>query len=177
VGDAAADLHAAVPLAVLEADLERQLEVLVLLLAAQEGVVVGVAGRVADDGAVLDAPVLHQALPAFEVLAVEEVARGGRVGQGRGGRGPQGQGREAGDGQQGLAHRTLSRVETLGGTGSPGRAYLRSGARERQWGCRTKKVRASGGMATSLRGLVKSHSADMPGQARTWHSATVLPGA
>src|SRR5262249_37071258 len=66
VEDLAADLHAAVAGAVLEADLEGQLEVAVLLLAAQEGVEPGVLLGAADDGPVLDAPVLGQPLPAGE---------------------------------------------------------------------------------------------------------------
>src|SRR5205823_3265097 len=73
IEDAAADLDAAVALAILETDLELQLEVAVGLLAAQEGVVLeGAVGVAADEGMVLDAPVLGEAFPAGEVLAVEE---------------------------------------------------------------------------------------------------------
>src|SRR5205823_11948947 len=70
----AADLHAAVALAALEPDLERQLEVAVLLLAAQERIEVDALAGVADDGAVVHLPVFHQALEAVGVLAVEELA-------------------------------------------------------------------------------------------------------
>src|SRR5262249_24789575 len=66
----------AVALAVLEANLETELEILVLLLAAKEGVEARVFFRQADDGTVLDAPELHQAFKAFEVFAVEECFRG-----------------------------------------------------------------------------------------------------
>src|SRR5439155_21748084 len=73
VGNFAADLHAAVALAVLEADLKGQFKVLVFLLAAQEGVELQTFGRRrADEGAVLYAPVFIQSFPAFQVLAVEE---------------------------------------------------------------------------------------------------------
>ena len=84
VGDLAADLHAAVAFAVLEADLEGQLEILVLLLAAQERVELQALGRRrADKGALLDAPVFQESFPAVEVLAVKEFALGGIVAMGR----------------------------------------------------------------------------------------------
>src|SRR5262249_39245551 len=71
---AAANLHAAVALAALESHLEGQLEVAVLLFAAQEGVERDVLLAAADNCPVLDLPVLLQPLPAVEVLAVEELA-------------------------------------------------------------------------------------------------------
>src|SRR5205807_421212 len=78
----AANLHAAVALSVLETDLKRQLEVLVLLLAAQEGVELQTLGRGgADDRSILDAPVFHEPFPAFEILAVIEITLGRIISQ------------------------------------------------------------------------------------------------
>src|SRR5262249_11807554 len=70
VEDLAADLHAAVALALLEPDLELHLEVLVRLLAAQERVELQPVRRGADEGAVLVAPVLEPFPPA-QVLGEE----------------------------------------------------------------------------------------------------------
>src|SRR5260370_24994583 len=72
VVDLAADLHAAVAIAVLEAYLERQLEVAVPLLAAQKGVELEPFGSGADQSAVLVGPVVQEAFPAIQ-LGVDEI--------------------------------------------------------------------------------------------------------
>src|SRR5262249_11970556 len=73
VVDVAADLDAAVPLAVLQAHLALELEVAVLLFTAQEGVELqAVGGGGAGNGGAVDLPVLHQAFP---VVGLEEIAR------------------------------------------------------------------------------------------------------
>src|SRR5437667_127799 len=71
---AAADLDAAVA-GLGELDLEVHFEVLVLLLAAQEGVELDAVRRGgADDGMILDAPkLIEQAFEPVKVLAVEEM--------------------------------------------------------------------------------------------------------
>src|SRR5262249_45284194 len=83
--------------------LELQLEVPVLLLAAQEGVEFEPA-RVggADQGAVLDRPVLGQPLPALQVLAVEELGLAAAVGAAGG---PQDEAAGQGENHGGVAHR------------------------------------------------------------------------
>src|SRR5262245_49523170 len=74
IDDLAADLHAAVG-ALGHLHLEDELEVLVLLLRAEEGVELEALGGGADDVALRHRPVLvDQALPAIEILAVEKVA-------------------------------------------------------------------------------------------------------
>src|SRR5262249_56787509 len=92
VEDGRADLHAAVGGRPLEPHLELQLEIAVRALAAQEGVELQALRRGADDGPVLDAPVLHEAIPAGQVFAVEEAAWGIRA---AGGGAPR-EGRDAG---------------------------------------------------------------------------------
>src|SRR4029077_9572346 len=69
-----AELKSAVALATLAPDLELQVEIAILLLAAQERVRFPPRWRRADDGPVLHAPESFQSLPAAQVLAVEEGA-------------------------------------------------------------------------------------------------------
>ena len=72
VEDLAADLHAAVALAVLEADLESARSPCTSSCCTGRCVNGRPLAGIADDGAVLDAPVLLEPFPAVEVLAVEE---------------------------------------------------------------------------------------------------------
>src|SRR6185437_256156 len=91
-----ANLHAAVADAVLETDLEGQFKIAVLLLAAKEGIVLGIFRRVTDDGTVLDAPILGQTFPAFEILAIEKAGSRRRPAIRLGRIGPHGRDRDEG---------------------------------------------------------------------------------